>query len=36
LLVAIIGFHLLVIEVPTFLPPALGIVSVGLPGKEVI
>jgi hypothetical protein len=29
LLVAIIGFHLLMMEVPTFLPPALGMVSVG-------
>jgi hypothetical protein len=36
LLVTIIGFHLLVIEVATFSPPALGMVSVaGLPGKEV-
>jgi hypothetical protein len=36
LLVTIIGFHLLVIEVPTFSSPALGTVSVaGLPGKEV-
>jgi hypothetical protein len=36
LLVTIIGLHLLVIDVATFSPLALGMVSVaGLPGKEV-